>query len=136
MNEAEYKIAWAAGFVDGEGCFIMQPNTGSDSYTIALDVTQTHPEPLDILASLFGGKVKVRKAPTAAGNVVYIWHMGGVKKITPIIEALLPHLVLKKRQAELILDYCKTVGYNNSGVPYMVHLQRRHIHRRLMQARR
>jgi hypothetical protein len=134
MNEAT-EYAWAAGFVDGEGCFIMSANSHNDSYTVGLVVSQTHPEPLDELARLFGGVVKLRKAPTAAGSPVYIWRIGGVEKLSPVLEEIVPYLKFKQRQAELLLMYCKTVGYDRTGVPHMVHLRRRHIHRHMTECK-
>jgi hypothetical protein len=133
MNEIELRYAWAAGFLDGEGCITLGATSPSKyTWNPIVSVCQTHPEPLDELAALFGGKVKLRSYSTSAGTPVYIWVTNGAVNTSNVLEKVLPYLVLKRRQAEIVLEYCKTVGYQGHvGVPNMVFARRRHLVRRL-----
>lgn len=135
MNEVEYTI-WAAGFIDGEGCFFLTPSRSANCHTPGLAISQTRPEPLDVLAEVLGGTVRLRKAPTAAGSPVYTLTYTGAKSVAAAIDKLLPYLILKKREAELVRAYCDTVGYNRNGVPRLVHARRHALARRLKEARR
>ena len=135
MNEIETRYAWAAGFLDGEGCFSLTKTPRS--FTVVLIVCQCRPEPLDELSALFGGAVYLNSRTTAAGTPIYQWRCpGGAQGIVETIEKVLPYLILKRREAELILQYCKTVTSGGKHLTPLTHARRRHIHRRLLVARR
>ena len=100
-------LAYAAGLIDGEGCIgIASTTTQSRTrYWPMLRVTMTNPQPLGRLADLFGGRVLSVKrtsqhpnqAPTAT------WSLGG-SALACVLKALRPLLVVKRGQAELVLQ--------------------------------
>ena len=99
------KIAWAAGFVDGEGYIgivrMFDKNRGYYSYRVALDVAQVYREPLAILQELFGGHLGF-----ARNNYSGYWHWrASGKDVVRIVKILLPYLVVKSRQAKLVCDF-------------------------------
>ncbi len=49
-------VAWAAGFIEGEGTFVCSHGRG-----IRVKVVQVNREPLDKLQRLFGGKIYRQK---------------------------------------------------------------------------
>jgi hypothetical protein len=56
---AETDLAWAAGFIDGEGCIRI---TAGDrgGMNVGLTITQKSRIPLDHFVSIFGGNVQQR----------------------------------------------------------------------------
>jgi hypothetical protein len=96
------KIAWAAGFVDGEGCIQIVRNrhnamAGEYQYKVSLTVVQKAKSPLTKLVEIFGGEVKKHDG-------YWRWTVM-CAQADSVLRALLPFLVLKKSQAELALSF-------------------------------
>ena len=108
MNEVEY--AWAAGFLDGEGCFALGSKKGVHPTTrnAVVHVCQIRKAPLDKLAELFGGTVRIMRV-NSKDQTIWQWAVTG-KGVIPIIEAILPYLVGKQDEAQAVLDYAQTIG--------------------------
>ena len=52
------KLAYIAGFVDGEGCIrIKKSNQSGNSYYVTFQVTNSSKKPLELIKSIFGGRV-------------------------------------------------------------------------------
>lgn len=108
------KLAWAAGFIDGEGYIgiIRQKwNNGKTDrwhYRPAIDVAQSCPEPIMLLQDLFNVGRVVRQRVL---NGTYCWHwvLTGPVEIHDVLTQLYPFFVVKKRQAELVMQFRKTV---------------------------
>jgi hypothetical protein len=88
-------FAWAAGFIDGEGCFRYDT-------TPRLTVSNTHLPTLRWLKRLFGvGSVSA--SGNHRGRPQFRWLVSGENAIE-VIEELVPYLREKKPQAQLVLD--------------------------------
>lgn len=59
-------IAWAAGFIEGEGCFSSSGRGGT-----FINVKQVQREPLERLLRMFGGKITIKKMPS--GKPINSW---------------------------------------------------------------
>lgn len=97
-------IAWAAGFIDGEGCITITKSSRDSRwhiYSVCLSVTQREREPLDKLSELFGGKVALRKS----GKFTYYnWRLFGANA-GKTIAIVRPYLHTNKRQqADIVVD--------------------------------
>ena len=107
------KIAWAAGFMDGEGYIgitrCLDRRTGRLYYRVQVDVGQVHREPIALFQELFGGTIGHR---TNKKQGCWNWRKFG-KEACNVIRILLPYLVVKRRQAELVLEYDMTVMEKN-----------------------
>ncbi len=68
-------LYWAAGFIDGEGCFTGEKGKATTPHT---GVTNTDLELLERLKSLFGGSIYVKKAGPLSRKVCYEWRLYGV----------------------------------------------------------
>lgn len=88
MNTVD--IAWAAGFLDGEGCLIFMQNDAK------ITVSQKDPRPLLKLKGLFGGAI------CKHSRGIYVWQLT-TNNCYKALEVLIPHLTVKKEQAELLL---------------------------------
>lgn len=104
--------AYAAGFVDGEGCITInrgQPN----KYHMSLDhnarvfVTNTNLQVLNLLQENYGGTIYRLRSKSERGKgwkSCYVWNLG-VKNLVGFLKAILPYLVVKQQQALLALEF-------------------------------
>lgn len=103
--DRQIEIAWAAGFLDGEGYVGLsrcrhKGNT-YDHFQVLVDVAQKRPAPLHKLVSLFGGRVVQRKNWY---GTIFTWRLYGARAGV-CLGQVLPYLVSKRQQAELVLEY-------------------------------
>ncbi len=115
-------LAWAAGFIDGEGSIrirrIPMPKHATPIfYGLALTAAQVGRAPLDKLQRLFGGAINLkqpssRQGPNAAPY--YSWMVTG-HTAAAAIQAVRPYLVLKGEQATLGLEFQTHTGRSRGG---------------------
>lgn len=116
-------VAWAAGFLDGEGCFHIGKAKSRNGKTLIVGRVKAnqanHIDPIEKLHSLFGGQIWTRGNKTSTGKTVYEWQIQAAKDLKAAIPRLLPYLVVKKFQAELVLELAGYLGdYGRGGNPY------------------
>ena len=101
----ETDLAWAAGFVDGEGCIstpVRRRDRNRRDYSLSLYVGQVDPRPLQRLQGYFGGTV-VSRASWGRGRPIFMWRVSGTTA-EAALRTLLPHLMVKAEQARLALE--------------------------------
>lgn len=98
--------AWAAGFFDGEGCVLIYSYVGNELST-AVSISNTHRASLEIIESVYGGRISEIKMRDLAKQQSYIWQLGG-KNSEAFVSDILPYSVVKKPQLELYL-YARTL---------------------------
>lgn len=103
-------LAYFAGVMDGEGCVSIRrtkarPSVGlSTRYSVSVIVGNTNRELIARLASAFdAGSITYRYA-TRRKRACYLWALSS-GPARAVLEALLPYLVVKKAQAEVVLDF-------------------------------
>ena len=104
-----HKIAWAAGFIEGEGCFLMHKSTLSPQ----LQVTQVVVAPLGLLQKLFGGHIYKDKRRVNRRQT-HCWVVSG-SRAQEVCKILLPFLTFKKSQAQIVLSF--KIAPNGKGRP-------------------
>src|SRR3990167_10894405 len=119
--------AWAAGFLDGEGCFQIRRGSSKQptNYLALVEVGQTDQRPLLRIQHLFGGRIAIRKQATARWATAYYWIILGLNAAR-MIEVVQPYLQLKNEQARVLLEFQATIprrGHNPSIQP--LELERR-----------
>lgn len=101
------ELAWAAGFIDGEGCIqyrVRQRTRGRHEYSLSLYVGQVDPRPLRRLQALFGGSVGLKDpAKGESRRPIYYWRVV-YATADAALRQLLPYLSVKREQAELALQ--------------------------------
>lgn len=110
----EYTIAQTAylsGIMDGEGAFIIgayakNPKTGTPHFHTTMQVSSTDACLINWLVDNFGGRLQyytARQTPKNSKRAVYRWtaHSDRVKHLC---EIMLPYLVIKKEQAEIMIQ--------------------------------
>lgn len=109
------RYAWAAGFLDGDGCFSLagygknQEIYGSTSRAVTISAGNNNLAPLEELQSLFGGEL-IKSRPTQKGTEHWRWCLNGAVSVREAIIQLLPYLIDKKEAAEIVLAFSVLVG--------------------------
>lgn len=85
-------LHWAAGFIEGEGCF-------SRGTSQRIDVEQVDREPLDKLQAMFGGRTVRRRAKREGWNPTFAWYVYG-SRARGIMMTLYP-LLSERRQGKI-----------------------------------
>lgn len=99
-------LAWAAGFVDGEGCIqttVRMRSRNRRDYILGLYVGQVDPRPLYRLSELFGGVVYPKSSGPTERRPMFMWRVTG-STAEATLRALLPFLLVKREQADLALQ--------------------------------
>jgi hypothetical protein len=96
-------LAWAAGFIDGDGYIGItrtdKRNRDVPEYYLKLRAGQKFRKPLNHLQALFGcGYVGYSTRPHSEWNVNH-------HESAKVLRLILPYLIVKKREAELALDF-------------------------------
>lgn len=99
------QLVYLAGIVDGEGC--IHGGISSGRPQVWIRVSMTHPYAPTLLYTLFKGHLNESTIPS--GKLMYAWVAGGCTA-GKAVEALLPWLVVKKKQAELLKLFVSTIG--------------------------
>jgi hypothetical protein len=118
----EREIAYLAGIVDGEGSiyignFSCNPVSKLPYYQTNIQVTNTDKELIDWLCNTFGGLFSKRTQKQHASNSrkqAYMWTASG-ERLTHLCEIMMPYLICKRRQAEIMLKMRAT--YTKNGAP-------------------
>jgi len=114
--------AYLAGLIDGEGSFTIQKiavekiakssKSVSPKYLGYFSIGMLDKEPIDLIqASIGKGKVYEERVPERRS----IWRIrfGGRETLIPFIKQLLPYLIVKKKQAKLLLEFSE--NWKSSG---------------------
>lgn len=112
--EKELEYAWAAGFIDGEGCIRVSRFVVSPTYTshnLRLQVGVCHLESLERLKGIFGvGGIYLAAQRSAKQNEAYTWVVTGLDAIA-VIKHIMPFLVTKRVEAQVALRMEPLLGF-------------------------
>lgn len=111
-NLKEVDKAYLAGFLDGEGSISIcrsKPNNHwryrTYRYTLEVTVTNTNKKIIELLANLFEGSwMRIRHHNNPVWKDAYCIRWASVKAKN-LLEMLLPYLIIKKKQAELAVEF-------------------------------
>lgn len=103
--------AYLAGIIDGEGTirigkagnFKNNPNYQSRHYA-SISLGMVNKEVLELFHKKFGAKVRLERVPSKRN--MWRWGTSGNKIVPKILKKLLPYLIVKHKQAELVLMFC------------------------------
>jgi hypothetical protein len=115
------QIAYFAGIVDGEGSiyignFSSNKKTGTPYYQTNMEVTNTDENLINWLMENIGGRKNTytpAQTPKNSRRTVYRWMVSG-ELLTHLCRLLLPYLVIKVRQCEIMIEMRKT--FEETGV--------------------
>lgn len=109
MQPTGEQKAYLAGLIDGEGCIgIYKGKSGSGHrmHSIRVIVSMTDEAPVGFLHSLYGGRMREQPRPNGRSHwkdrYEVIFADG---KARQLLLDILPHLLVKRRQAEIALEF-------------------------------
>ena len=114
-----HRLAWAAGFIDGDGFITIQrrnqkvKETVYTSLYLRVGACQAQQAPLQELQSLFGGSIRVKNSgPNREGynrKEQWIWTLSCNQAMEALVQ-LIPYLIHKKEVAQLAVEFQQTMG--------------------------
>lgn len=111
------EYAYVAGIIDGEGCFRInktkRKNQNRYKYACTLTINMLDIYPLELMSKLF--PTKIRKTP-----IIYSVRYNHRQTIE-IINKLSNHLIIKKNEADLLLQLDKIKRNYNFSLPQRMH---------------
>jgi len=102
--ESNESLAYIAGFVDGEGSVGLTNPRGTCS-SVIVQLVNTNSEVMYYINACLPGRMYVQARP--GRKVIYRLYWQGQDAIT-VLELLLPYLVVKRRIAELALEFWRS----------------------------
>jgi len=104
---AERTLSWEyiAGIFDGEGSVFIQkqnPTGKASRYTLYANIVNTHEKAMSEIGKQIDGKIYMERFPS--GKMKYQIILSG-PKAKKFLRDVLPHLIVKKKQAFLALRY-------------------------------
>jgi hypothetical protein len=109
------QAAYMAGIMDGEGTFYIgnysgNRKNGDKHFQTVIAVATTDKSLMDWLVNVFGGSFRAYTPKQMAKNCrkqVYRWQATS-NRLLHICQIILPYLVIKKRQAEIMIEIRNT----------------------------
>lgn len=143
MKNEPLDLAWAAGFIDADGTITIRrsaqsrPETGHPSISIQhqalVQVGQRdYPEnrkAIEKLHSMFGGYRSKYKHSQEGRNDMVTWGVASQKAVS-CIEQILPYLVIKKLNGEIVLDFQRNKILSQGGPSSTRRLPQEELRRR------
>lgn len=106
-----HKLAWTAGFFDGEGFVTIQKRNykGYQSHYLRIGINHVNPTPLYHLQTIFGGSVRKDKNVQGNRKPRHSWGLSCNKAKSFLIQ-ILPYLQNKKEVAELGIELQNSIN--------------------------
>ena len=107
LNLTNEESAYLAGIIDGEGTITFCKRWNRDSYNPIVSIANTDKDLMEYLHNQIGGTLTVyphRVPPRRTAYKLEIWQ----SNVVPILEKVLPYLIVKREQAELMLEYIES----------------------------
>lgn len=126
--------AYLAGIIDGEGTIRIARNKLKSkphwnyTYSAHISVGMSNKEVLELFQKTFGYKISVRKECVPNRKTMYRWGTSGNNTTPKILKELLPYLIVKKKNAELVIEFCETK--QTCGYPKKLGLPKEELQRR------
>lgn len=120
-------VSYIAGLFDGEGCIYGRVG---HFLRFAVSITNTNEKVLQEVKTFLGyGKIRRRYDGHPKHLPIYTWIIHHRVDVDKFLNLLLPHLIVKREEAEQLLREIKNHGYRNSlrDVPIEV-LRKYHKH--------
>ena len=110
------KLAYIAGLIDGEGSIRIQKcydrSDWNVKYTPIISFTNTNLEAVELIKEFFQSRSYFRHGPGMKGykgnKPCYRVQRAGKNAVAQILKKIVPYLLIKRRQAELIIHYAES----------------------------
>jgi hypothetical protein len=115
MNKENLVMAYVAGLIDGDGSIslIREQRVSGAKYYPCIQLSNVFEDMIDFLHQTFGGSKKIKSHQAHSKKIQYVWNVRGLESCSNLLEKVLPFLVLKKKQAKVLLDYIRNPQNHN-----------------------
>ena len=129
MTKAD--IGWLAGFLDGEGSFmiLVADRYGYRSWYCSVAASSTSTRLLDRCKELAGGYITSKFKPKGKAKMSQIWTLKGLP-LDDLLPKLLPYLIEKREQAGILLALRRETQHGNRKGEHGVNTADSDTHRR------
>lgn len=112
-----HRIAWAAGFFDGEGYVNIQKRSHPKyvGHYLRIGINHVAPEPLREMMSLFGGTVVLDRSEVKGNRKPRHRWVTSTKNAADALKQMMPYFQNKSNVAEIALDFQTTINNSNRG---------------------
>lgn len=100
--------SYLAGVIDGEGYVFIVFCKSTKNYLCGVYIKNTNKKLLEVFATYFGGNITFHKRAKPNHKDSYDWVCFG-EKAAKLCKCTLPYLTIKRKQAELLLEFSKTL---------------------------
>lgn len=118
MNERLIKVAYCAGFFDGEGSILINVNKRNKkikNLSLQVDISQVSISPLEVFTSLWGGNIHKNKQ-SGRLPIHKLRYSGLTAKA--MLEEMLPFLVLKTEEVIVGLKFLSMLSTKKSPIDF------------------
>jgi hypothetical protein len=119
----EVETSYIAGLLDADASFLINKIHERPSYLLEVKYRKYDRPMLEYLATIFGGRV--RRAPISSNNQLqpWLWQVTS-QKAYKLIKHIYPYLRIKKRNAEICIEFFEKYWTGNYGVSISPERQR------------
>ena len=103
----EKVLSYMAGIVDGEGCIAI--NGSEHKQQLVVTVANSNEPLIRWIALHFGGHTNINYSENEKHRNSYCWRLYG-HQTEGFLKSILPYLIVKKSQAELVLEFLKILS--------------------------
>jgi hypothetical protein len=128
--------AYLAGIIDGEGTIRIGSSRHKDwniKYYASIGVGMTDETVINLFVETFGSKKRIERVPDR--RPIYRWGTSGNIKVPSILQKLISYLIVKRKQAELVIKFCderQIKGFRrNKGLPKKELRRREELYRKI-----
>jgi len=100
--------SYLAGVIDGEGYVYITFCKSTKNYLCGVYIKNTNKKLLEVFVKYFGGNITFHKRAKPNHKDSYDWVCFG-KKAAKLCKYTLPYLTIKRKQAEILLEFSKTL---------------------------
>lgn len=115
----EGEKGYIAGYLDGEGTITLlwKKSREGHGYSPMVLFTNTNQESMEWIRAKIGGNLIVFKKvrDNKKWRTLYTLRTGSVLHIQQLLKMLLPYLIIKRKHAELMLEFCNSRANGSSG---------------------
>jgi hypothetical protein len=111
---SDFEKGWISALIDGEGsislCIVRKPRKLRYKGDFALEpnitIVNNNLELLEKVKNVIGGGIVRQKYKNPTLKPTYHWYLTGIYRILSLLKQVAPHLIVKRKQAELMLNFC------------------------------
>jgi hypothetical protein len=102
-------LAYLAGIIDGEGSFALHYSKSRSRMHVQLQIGNTDLRLMDWIRTKFGGSVTPERRTSSKWKLMFRW-VAQSDTLSHLTRAVLPYLIVKRQQAELLLAFRATLA--------------------------